>query len=297
MPVYEPSRNLSMCTMQTAYIYDDVPRCASQFTGKERDTETGLDYFGARYYASNMGRWMSPDWSSSPEAVPYATLSNPQSLNLYSYVGNNPMSTADADGHCCSDWADWIDSKVQVARDFYTPSANDSHAMAATKTFVGGFSGDVTSGAGDVFRLGNGTAAAIDNVKQGDYLAAAANLSQDGCRVGQVILTGTAVAAKVSPSVNAQEVSAKAGTNSVETSAGRVDLQGDAHYSKAAGKDINTPHVHENGVNVDPQGNAHPYQSRVPRPATNADVNAAAKAAGVRITPKPLPVKPKPENQ
>jgi RHS repeat-associated protein len=32
-----------------------------KFTGKERDSESGLDYFGARYYGSNMGRWMSPD--------------------------------------------------------------------------------------------------------------------------------------------------------------------------------------------------------------------------------------------
>ncbi len=43
-----------------------------KFTGKERDTETGLDYFGGRYYASNMGRWMSPDWSPKPLAVPFA---------------------------------------------------------------------------------------------------------------------------------------------------------------------------------------------------------------------------------
>ena len=73
------------------------------FTGKERDTESGLDYFGARYYSSNMGRWMSPDWADKPEAVPYSSLDNPQSLNLYGYVGNNPLSRADADGHCCSD--------------------------------------------------------------------------------------------------------------------------------------------------------------------------------------------------
>jgi RHS repeat-associated protein len=71
-----------------------------KFTGKERDTETGLDYFGARYYGSTMGRWMSPDWSASPEAVPYADLTDPQTLNLYGYVRNNPMSHADADGHC-----------------------------------------------------------------------------------------------------------------------------------------------------------------------------------------------------
>ena len=70
-----------------------------KFTGKERDQESGLDYFGARYYASSMGRWMSPDWSAKPEAVPYSDLANPQSLNLYGYVNNNPLSQADADGH------------------------------------------------------------------------------------------------------------------------------------------------------------------------------------------------------
>ena len=71
-----------------------------KFTGKERDSETGLDYFGARYYGSTMGRWLSPDWSGGPTAVPYADFGNPQSLNLYSYVGNNPLARADADGHC-----------------------------------------------------------------------------------------------------------------------------------------------------------------------------------------------------
>ena len=71
-----------------------------KFTGKERDAESGLDYFGARYYASNMGRWMSPDWAEKPEAVPYSSLDNPQSLNLYGYVNNNPLSKADKDGHC-----------------------------------------------------------------------------------------------------------------------------------------------------------------------------------------------------
>jgi len=69
------------------------------FTGKERDTESGNDYFGARYYASGMGRWMSPDWSAKIEPVPYSKLEDPQSLNLYSYVRNNPLSRRDLDGH------------------------------------------------------------------------------------------------------------------------------------------------------------------------------------------------------
>jgi len=68
-------------------------------TGKERDTESGNDYFGARYLSSSMGRFMSPDWSEEQEPVPYADLFNPQSLNLYGYVNNNPLSRVDKDGH------------------------------------------------------------------------------------------------------------------------------------------------------------------------------------------------------
>lgn len=58
------------------------------FTGKMRDTETNLDYFGARYFSSGMGRWMSPDWADKPTEVPYANFGDPQSLNLYAYVGH-----------------------------------------------------------------------------------------------------------------------------------------------------------------------------------------------------------------
>ena len=70
------------------------------FTGQYHDFESDLDYFGARYYASTTGRFTSADWSASPEPVPYADFGNPQSLNLYSYVKNNPLNLTDPDGHC-----------------------------------------------------------------------------------------------------------------------------------------------------------------------------------------------------
>jgi RHS repeat-associated protein len=70
-----------------------------KFTGKERDSETGLDYFGARYYSNGLGRFISADWSATPIPVPYADLTDPQSLNQYSYVRNIPTSNADLDGH------------------------------------------------------------------------------------------------------------------------------------------------------------------------------------------------------
>ena len=69
----------------------------SRFTGKERDSESGNDYFGARYYASTMGRFMSPD----PSQLEYADPTNPQSLNLYSYGWNNPLTNIDPTGLDC----------------------------------------------------------------------------------------------------------------------------------------------------------------------------------------------------
>ena len=96
--------------MQSTFKYDGVLRfvrpCAlgaSRSTGKERDSESGLDYFGARYYASSVGRFLSPDWAAKATPVPYAKLDNPQSLNLYAYVLNNPLSHVDPDGHI--DWS------------------------------------------------------------------------------------------------------------------------------------------------------------------------------------------------
>jgi RHS repeat-associated protein len=74
------------------------------FTGQLHDAESGNDYFGARYYGDYTGRFMSPDFNAADDdldPVPYADLSNPQSLNLYSYVQNNPLSHKDADGHKC----------------------------------------------------------------------------------------------------------------------------------------------------------------------------------------------------
>ncbi len=71
--------------------YDLLALCASQFTGKERDTETGLDYFGARYYGSTMGRFTSPD----PKMLSSQRLYDPQQWNMYQYGRNNPIIIPD----------------------------------------------------------------------------------------------------------------------------------------------------------------------------------------------------------
>jgi RHS repeat-associated protein len=63
-------------------------------TGKERDSETGLDYFGARYYSNALARFTSAD----TKRIALRHLLNPQKLNKYAYVLNNPLSEFDPDG-------------------------------------------------------------------------------------------------------------------------------------------------------------------------------------------------------
>jgi RHS repeat-associated protein len=63
-----------------------------RFTGQEQDPETGLYFYQARYYNPVLGRFLSPD-----SIVPGA--GNPQSLNRYSYVNNNPINRTDPSGH------------------------------------------------------------------------------------------------------------------------------------------------------------------------------------------------------
>ena len=65
-----------------------------KFTGQYRDTETGLDYFGARYYALAIGRFLSADPASLAAVDP----SDPQTWNQYAYVRNNPLDTTDPTG-------------------------------------------------------------------------------------------------------------------------------------------------------------------------------------------------------
>jgi len=68
-----------------------------KFTGKERDSESGLDNFGARYFGSSLGRFMTPD-----ELFADQHIGDPQSWNLYAYARNNPINFTDADGRSCT---------------------------------------------------------------------------------------------------------------------------------------------------------------------------------------------------
>jgi RHS repeat-associated protein len=77
-----------------------------KFTGKERDQETGLDYFGARYYGSALGRFTSPDRI----IVNDERLLDPQRFDLYAYARNNPFKFIDPTG---DDIVENVDDRYQ----------------------------------------------------------------------------------------------------------------------------------------------------------------------------------------
>ncbi len=88
-----------------------------RFTSKERDAETGLDYFGARYMSSAQGRFTSSD-----PLMASAHASNPQSWNRYAYALNNPLRFTDPNGMdvpaaCAEDKNCQIVVKVNVVYD------------------------------------------------------------------------------------------------------------------------------------------------------------------------------------
>jgi len=105
-----------------------------KFTGKERDAESGLDNFIARYNASSLGRFMSPDPAGG-------SLADPQTLNKYAYVRNSPATLTDPTGlYACADDAEGAkehcmsdnDKRFEASRQHDLQSKNGDVRRAAT---------------------------------------------------------------------------------------------------------------------------------------------------------------------
>jgi predicted phage tail protein len=123
-----------------------------------------------------MGRFLSPDWSAKEEPVPYAKLDNPQSLNLYGYMRNNPLGGADADGHSPGGGCTSSSSVCQKAQSIpISPRTMQvakglGNAALGVATVAASLGGEVGSGgistAISVIGVGAGTSAFVKGVTQ-----------------------------------------------------------------------------------------------------------------------------------
>jgi RHS repeat-associated protein len=141
--------------------YSAADATKQKFTQKERDNESGLDYFLARYYSPAQGRFTSPDefkggpqelWvlgSGDPEkqALAYADVTNPQSLNKYQYGLNSPLRYVDPNGQAPQDS---FDNRInQLIRDQLSGKISEEEYWASLRAAgYGGLAGLVVGGSG-----------------------------------------------------------------------------------------------------------------------------------------------------
>jgi RHS repeat-associated protein len=111
--------------LTTATIVGSQPDATEQhFTGKELDSRSGNETFKYRDYASSVGRWLTPD----PSGLTYADPTNPQSLDLYSYVQGNPLVLVDPSGlwlvlKCGADTGSYTEYKTPNGHGVYQQTA------------------------------------------------------------------------------------------------------------------------------------------------------------------------------
>ncbi|WP_228486486.1 RHS repeat-associated core domain-containing protein [Paludibaculum fermentans] len=148
----------------------------SHSTGKERDAETGLDYFGARYFSGAQGRFTSPD-------APFADQdpADPQSWNLYTYARNNPLVFVDPSGQyvCGSSMSEQQCKDFETSRQSAQASANavkDKYGAGSSQYKNAQAAIDAYGGAGKA----NGVTIEIGKTKGGGSVA----LGAPGAKTG-----------------------------------------------------------------------------------------------------------------
>ena len=151
------------------------------FTQKERDTESGNDYFGARYYQSIMGRWMSPD-----ESLNGAIMELPQTWNKYSYEYNRPMYGTDPDGRCPPCIGAIIGGVVEGGFDLGKQFVNNGYSFKGTNwqevganAAGGAVAGAIAGATGGASLILDAAAGATGNIAGGIVTRAASGDSAD----------------------------------------------------------------------------------------------------------------------
>jgi len=171
-----------------------------KFTGKERDAETGLDYFGARYMSTAQGRFTSPDPPMFDQHV-----EDPQSWNLYSYSRNNPLRFVDPTGSTC---------QTSGALTYDDLDGNDCGTIDSVQSFTFNDKGQAfTVDSGVTFEVfENGRRAPVSELSLRDPLptlvASYASLASDA-QLGMVVLRGLRNPAELFRLVNILRQAAK----------------------------------------------------------------------------------------
>ncbi len=237
-----------------------------KFTGKERDAESGLDNFGARYDASGLGRFMTPD-----PLMASGHARNPQTWNRYAYALNNPVRFVDPDGmevpdSCAKDSKCTIVVKVNV---IYDKTVNNGKGLTGQQkqTFEKDQMGKATNAYG------------TSNIKLDvSYTAGSYTVGSDG----KTYVTGlqsnalNVVASNATPSGAAGDSEVIPKTNTAVTF---INV-GDAHSSNAYPLWTNTTEhelAHQFLGDVYQQPNPFSYEAN----EFVVDAKVAAQAAGV----------------
>jgi len=135
-----------------------LKRNGSRISGKERDAETGVDYFGARYFSSSQGRFTSPD-----DYFKDSHVSDPQSWNKYAYARNNPLRYIDPNGE-----------KATLSSNCITDQNNHTTCDVTISASIAIYAVD---GSGLTEQQLNGAAATIRDTIQSDW---SGTIQQDG---------------------------------------------------------------------------------------------------------------------
>lgn len=262
---------------QERYVHEELsaPDTAQGFTGKELDDETGLNYYGARYYDSATGRFISPDplllrMDQIAEEEKNEFLSDPQNLNAYTYAKNNPVKYVDPDGEFAFLAALVMAVFVSVvygtqnvaapdinSQPVYTKSSAEIGSEIVRGTFAMAASLSAPKAIQKITQFGFKTIGQLQKYRKlvdgGMDSKTAANkvLNETQPRVVKLKPDTTASSEHTTYMRNTDGTVSKyetwepnpqnpSGFDSVK----RFDIEGDPHYNKVLKEDIPTPHVH-----------------------------------------------------
>ena len=212
--------------------YTPTTEPRQKFTGKERDQETGLDYFGARYFSGAQGRFTSPDIPLIDQHV-----HDPQSWNLYTYGRNNPLKNVDPTGNIVETVWDIANVVMDVASlgsnlaaGNWAGAAVDAVGLVAdaAATIVPG----VPGGAGAAIKA----ARAADNLVDGAQSLKRASNIADNAKAGKAFEQQAVSAVKKEQTgvVEQLTVKAQSGTK-VRLDAAGKDASGNVALTEAKG--------------------------------------------------------------